>query len=333
MRRKCSARQTLTTLVLLTLLVAPNAFAAGLSADPQVQSFIQDMHQRHNFDSAELTRLMDEARVLDSILKAISRPAEAKPWYQYRRIFLNPDRIDGGVDFWNQHADTLARAESQYGVPAEIIVAIIGVETLYGTRKGKLRVLDALVTLGFRYPKRSDFFRRELEHYLLLTREEGLDPTVLTGSYAGAMGIPQFISSSYRAYAVDFDGDAVRDLLQSTQDAIGSVAAYLAEHGWQRGEAVAAPAKVTGNSYHSLIDAGIKPNTSVGDMHDKQVDVYGALPGTALAALMEFELEDGVEHWVGLKNFYMITRYNHSKLYALAVYQLSEAIKQQRSAG
>ena len=333
MNSKHRIGQRLGLLVLVGICIAPATFAAGLSADPQVQSFIQSMQQRHDFERSELTRLLDEARVVDSILEAISRPAEGKPWYQYRRIFLKPNRIDGGVDFWNRHAQTLARAESEFGVPAEIIVAIIGVETLYGTRKGTLRVLDALATLGFRYPKRGEFFRSELEHYLLLTREEGLDPTSLTGSYAGAMGIPQFISSSYRAYAVDFDGDGVRDLLHSTDDAIGSVAAYLARHGWQRGAPVAAPARVSGNNYSALLDAGIKPNTSVRDMHHKQVNVYGALPDEASAALMEFELEDGAEYWVGLNNFYMITRYNHSKLYALAVYQLAQAIKQQREAG
>ena len=314
-------------LVVVLLLAVSPARAANLSSDPQVRAFIQDMTRRHGFSQLDLESLLNEAKILDSILEAISRPAEAKPWHEYRKIFLKPNRIAGGAEFWSQNAQTLARAEEKFGVPAKIIVAIIGVETLYGQYRGKLRVLDALVTLGFRYPKRSEFFARELEHFLLLTREEGLDAKSLTGSYAGAMGIPQFIPSSYRAYAVDFDGDNVRDLLGSTQDAIGSVASYLAEHGWRRGQLIAVPAKVSGEGYKALVDAGIKPSISIAAMKSKQVDVLGALPDDAKAALMEFELRDGVEHWVGLKNFYMITRYNHSKLYALAVFQLAEAIQ------
>ena len=312
--------------------VSSTVSASGLADDAQVRAFIADMSKRHGFAEPELVRLMNNAKVLDSVLEAISRPAEGKPWYEYREIFLKPNRIEGGTEFWTEHAATLARAEERFGVPAEIIVAIIGVETLYGRYRGKLRVLDALATLGFRYPRRSKFFSRELEHFLLLTREEGLDPTLLTGSYAGAMGIPQFIPSSYRAYAVDFDGDQVRDLLGSTEDAIGSVASYLAEHGWLRGQPITAPAKVAGSSVKSLVEQGIKPHISVQDLKAKHIDVVGALPANALGALMEFKLRDGVEYWVGLKNFYMITRYNHSQLYAMAVFQLAEAIKDARNA-
>jgi len=309
------------------LFAGANVQAAELSGEPQVRAFIDDMTRRHGFVEAELEALVNEAKILDSILKAISRPAEGKPWYAYREIFLKPNRIDGGAAFWDQHVQTLERAEEQFGVPAAVIVAIIGVETLYGEYRGKLRVLDALATLGFRYPKRSKFFTRELEHFLLLTREEGLDARSLTGSYAGAMGIPQFIPSSYRAYAVDFDGDNVRDLLGSTEDAIGSVASYLAEHGWRRGQPITVPAKVSGTAYKAFVEAGIKPEISVARMQSNHVEVFEPLHADAKAALLEFELRDGVEHWLGLKNFYVITRYNHSQLYAMAVFQLAEAIQ------
>ena len=304
------------------------AMAEGFPAS-ETESFVARMHARHGFNAEDLGKLLAGAEVLHSVLEAISRPAEAKPWYEYRRIFIKRLRIERGVDFLIEHRKALERAEQIYGVPPEIIVAIIGVETLYGERTGKNRVLDSLATLGFRYPRRSQFFTSELEQFLLLARDEGLDPLRLKGSYAGAMGIPQFIASSYRSYAVDFDGDQVRDLLGSVEDAIGSVANYLSQHGWRRDEKVAVPAQVGGDGYQSLLGRGLRPATTIGEMEDKGVNTYQAVPDTAKGALLEFELEDGVEYWVGLANFYAITRYNHSPLYALAVFQLSQAIQEE----
>ena len=318
---------------ILWLMCVTVASAQPLLDDADVQAFVDQMVTEYDFDRATVEGVIADARVLNSILEAISRPAEAKPWYEYRQIFLKPNRIDGGARFWEQHEATLARAEQVHGVPAEIIVAIIGVETLYGEYRGKLRVLDALATLGFRYPKRSKFFRSELKHYFLLTREEGLDPLALKGSYAGAMGIPQFISSSYRAYAIDFDGDGVRDLLGSVDDAIGSVANYLARHGWKRGQPITVPAKVSGTSYPSIVEQGVKPHTSVRQLRENGVELFTEVENESSAALLEFELRDDVEHWIGLDNFYMITRYNHSQLYAMAVYQLAEAIKAKHLSG
>ena len=233
---------------------------------------------------------------------------------------------------WKRHAATLARAEADYGVSASIIVAIIGVETYYGQRAGRTRVLDSLATLGFRYRRRAAFFRGELEQFLVLCHDEGLDPLAVRGSYAGAMGIPQFIPSSYRRYAVDFDGDHVRNLLTSDADAIGSVANYLARHGWKRGASIAVPAHVSGNRASTLVDRGLRPGTAIGEMERLGVTADGPVDGSALASLIELEGKKAPEYWIGFENFYVITRYNHSPLYAMAVTQLAAAIRARRGA-
>ncbi len=313
--------------VLVGTLALNQAAIAKLWEEAAVQEFASDMQDQHGFSREELETLFDEAQVLQSVLDAMSRPAEAKPWYQYRKIFLTPGRIREGVSFWQQHRESLQRAEKEYGVAPEVIVAIIGVETYYGERKGGTRVIDSLATLAFRHPRRGTFFKSELEHFLLLTREESLDPLSMNGSYAGAMGVPQFISSSYRSYAVDFDGNDVRDLMNSEVDAIGSVANYLERHGWQPGAKVAVPASVEGERYGALLDLGIKPVTPVAEMRAYGVQLYDQAPDAAKGALVEFELADGTEYWVGLQNFYTITRYNHSALYAMAVFQLAEKIR------
>lgn len=296
--------------------------------------FIEDMKARHGFDAQQLADLLAQTRIREDILKAIARPAEKKPWHQYRPIFVTPARIAGGVEFWQEHAATLARAEQQYGVPAEIIVAIIGVETRYGAHTGRYRVIDALSTLAFAYPPRSQFFTSELEQYLLMTREEQVDPLALKGSYAGAMGQPQFISSSFRNYAVDFDADGRRDIWNDPADAIGSVANYFNRHGWHQGEPVTARVKVAAVSDPALLGSTeLKPELPLATLRDKGV---GAIPDDFAAelpaAMIGLEQEDGIEYWLGLQNFYVITRYNHSALYAMAVYQLSQEIRAQREA-
>jgi len=237
---------------IVSLLLAACATAptvAELPEQGEVRVFIAEMVQRHGFERAQLESWFKEAQVRSDIIDAISRPAESKPWYQYRPIFLQPDRIDGGAAFWNEHAKELQRAEEIYGVPPQIVTAILGVETRYGQHQGNYRMMDSLVTLAFNYPPRASFFKSELEQYLLLAREEGADPLAMTGSYAGAMGQAQFISSSFRRYAVDFDGDGKRDLWGNSADAIGSIANYLKENGWERGGAVALPAAVSGEHY------------------------------------------------------------------------------------
>jgi membrane-bound lytic murein transglycosylase B len=302
-----------------------------LDPDTEIAPFVSELVSRHGFEPERLMRILGGVRVRPDVLEAIARPAESLDWYQYRPIFLTETRIAKGEKFWRAHADTLAEASREFGVSAEIIVAIIGVETLYGTRKGKHLVLDSLATLAFRYPRRSKFFRSELEQFLLLAQQEGFDTPKVKGSYAGAMGIPQFISSSYRRYAVDFDGNGVRDLMSSDTDAIGSVANYLKKHGWQRDGAVALPASVSGDKYKALVKKGIKPNTPVSDMHNFGVVVLYASDNESPGALIELTNKNDSEHWVGLQNFYAITRYNHSSLYAMAVFQLAREIRKRYS--
>jgi membrane-bound lytic murein transglycosylase B len=295
--------------------------------EAEVERFVGEMVKRHDFNEVELRRLLAGAKLLPKVLGAISRPAEAKPWHKYRPIFLTPERVRGGVEFWKAHRQVLDSVADEYGVAPEIIVAIIGVETLYGRRKGNIKVLDSLATLAFGYPKRSRFFREELRHFLLLAREEQLDVGVLRGSYAGAMGLPQFISSSYRRYAVDYDGDQVRDLLTNSSDAIASVANYLKRHGWQRGQKIAFKAGVDERAAGDLLKKGSKPHARAGDLAKRGVRVDGNIPARSKVALIRLEGVGADEYWIVLQNFYTITRYNHSNLYAMAVFQLAEAIR------
>lgn len=311
---------------LLSALFAPPALPAPLLQVDGARAFIEAVAQRHDLDAAELRGMFRDLERQDAVLEAIRRPAEALPWYRYRPIFVTAERIERGVEFWDEHAATLARAEHEYGVPAQIIVAIIGVETYYGRHKGRHPVLAALATLAFEYPPRAEFFRSELEHFLLLAREEGIDPTGVRGSYAGAMGLPQFIASSYRRYAVDFDGDGRRDLLTDPVDAIGSVAAYLAAHRWRPGEPVVATAEPRGRGYRRLVADDPRPRATGAELRAHGVHTRPVPGDDERVALLEFEAEGGPELWVGWTNFYAITRYNHSPLYALAVAQLAERI-------
>ncbi|MBD3670531.1 MAG: lytic murein transglycosylase B [Gammaproteobacteria bacterium] len=320
---KKSCRSALVALLLLSL--SPAA-AGNLTQRDDYKSFVDEMVSRHQFNGDLLDRIFRKVNLQPSIIEAITRPAEAKPWYQYRPIFMKQARIRGGVKFWERHADTLRRAEEKYGVPPQIIVAIIGVETRYGRYTGNYRVIDALSTLAFDYPPRSRFFRSELEHYLLMTREEQIDPLKMKGSYAGAMGQPQFIASSFRSYAVDFNGDGHRDLWENEEDVIGSVANYFKRHGWERGAPVTAQVSVTGKGYREILEKGIKPDTELKQFRRHGIEVPKQYPDEMEAALIELETQDSQEYWAGMKNFYVITRYNHSALYAMAVYQLSEAI-------
>jgi membrane-bound lytic murein transglycosylase B len=321
--------RTLTTGFLTSLLALAGTTAlAGYGNEPQVQAFIADMVDRHGFTRDELLEVLGQAERRDDIIELMSKPAEKRlAWFEYRKIFLTDSRIDGGVAFWTQYADILAKAEKAFGVDPQIVVAIIGVETRYGSNTGRHRVLDALSTLAFDYPPRSDFFTSELEQYLLLAREEDIDLLSATGSYAGAMGYGQFIPSSYRNYAVDFDASGTRDLWGSPMDIIGSVANYFHRHGWKQGEPVAVRAEVTGDAYQPLLDLGYKPNTVLHAMRHDGVAPVTEMPDDLEAALIAFEQQEGPEYWLGFDNFYVITRYNHSPLYAMAVYQLSEEIR------
>ena len=296
------------------------------AAREDVRRFAGDLSQRHGFNPGELTALLAEVQLQPRILEAIQRPAErALLWWEYRQRFLTDERVAGGVQVWQQHAAELARIESQSGVPAEYLIAITGVETLYGRNTGRYRVLDALATLGFDYPPRGEFFRKELEQFLLMTREEKLDPRLPLGSYAGAMGIPQFMPSSFRRFAVDGDGDGRRDLWQEGADVFASVGNYLREHGWVAGEPVLAeawndmppddPATVT-----------LSLNSTVAALRQRGYRFETSLPDSTLVMLIPAQLSDATIWRVGFRNFYAITRYNRSALYAMTVNDLAQAI-------
>ncbi|HED39716.1 MAG TPA: lytic murein transglycosylase B [Chromatiales bacterium] len=329
---------TLSALLTLALLFSGAAIAADghFTQRADVQQFIDKMVRKHQFDRATVTQLLSEATLKTEIIKAITRPYESKPWYQYRPIFVTEKRIARGLQFWRENSATLLRAEEQYGVPPEIITAIIGVESFYGRYKGRYRVLDSLVTLGFDYPRRGKFFRSELEHYLLMTRDEKIDPRSMKGSYAGAMGQPQFIASSYREYAVDFNNDGRRDLWNNTDDAIGSVAHYFRRHGWQQGAPIASRASVSGSAFKKLIRKRLKPEIALDQLIASGVTIDempdDIVPTSTKATLIELKTRSGHEYWVGYRNFYVISRYNHSALYSMAVFQLATELRKQRDA-
>lgn len=307
---------------------------ADYSQHPAGIKLIDRMVSDYGADKVRVTRLLSNAKKQQSILDLIARPAEkTKPWYQYRKIFLGQKRIDKGVSFWQKHQKALDQASEQYGVPQEIIVAIIGVETRYGGYMGSHRVIDALSTLAFDYPKRAPFFLKELEHFILLTQEQKQDALSLKGSYAGAMGFGQFMPSSYRAYAVDFDGDSKADIWKNPTDAIGSVANYFRAHRWQTGEPVMAKAVASDKADESVLGSRKRPslllekaNTKGYTLEEPMVEGKALAPDTKVLPL-EYDVESGKEYWLGFNNFYVITRYNRSHMYARAVWELSEEIK------
>lgn len=308
--------------------------SAAIEETELLNAFVSKMVKSHQFNEVELKQLFKEVDIKENIIKTMMRPAEGSmPWHQYRKIFMGDKRIKGGVEFWNENQDALSAVEMQYGVPAEMIVAIIGVETLYGSYTGSHRVIDALSTLAFSYPQRSAFFTAELEQFLILCREEKMNPLLPKGSYAGAMGIPQFMPSSYSAYAVDFEGDEKRDIWTNPADAIASVANYFSKHQWHKGEAVAFMVNAEGDAYKSALTTGLKPDLSWSDLQALAITSEQEIKADETVKLLAYQQPDADELWTGLHNFYVITRYNHSPMYAMAVYQLSQAISQQRQQG
>ena len=311
------------------------AFCALAHADdrPNVAkartAFVEKMVAEHGFDRGALNATLKSATIDQSILDAIARPAErVVPWYEYRAIFVNEARIAAGTRFWTEHAGTIQSISERYGVAPEMLVAIIGVETYFGQRTGKYRVLDSLATLAFAYPPRSKFFSGELEQFLLLTREEGLDPRTPMGSYAGAMGAGQFIPSSFRTYAVDADGDGKRDIWNDWADILGSIANYFKKSGWQTGEPVADPATRSVDWKGPEPSNALELAETVGSL-EKQGYVFSTSePTDAPAAAFALEASaSSSEFWIGYHNFKVITRYNRSPKYALAAHQLGQAIR------
>lgn len=303
---------------------------------PGAEEFAARAAAEYELDSEEVMGLLHDARFKQSIVDAISRPAEAKPWFDYRPIFITKKRIRGGIEFWREHEELVSLAAERFGVDPQVIVAIIGVETFYGGNTGGYRVLDALATLSFYYPNtgndRSDFFSRELMNFLLLGNEESLPLREVTGSYAGAMGLGQFMPSSYREYAVDLDGDGRRDLWSSMPDIIGSVANYLHRHGWEAGQPVAWPAIVAPGADMTLVaERDFNPGKTLaelatGGFGPAEAHAAETVADDTLVTVTGLEEENGDHYWLTFKNFYVITRYNRSPLYAMAVHELSQAI-------
>ena len=309
------------------LIIAMQTVHAVELDKPNVEAFITSMVNDHDYDREVLLDILGEAEKKESILEAISKPAEKTlTWAEYRPIFLTEERIRAGVKFWRDNREALEDIETRTGVPIEMIVGVIGVETYYGRITGGHRVLDALSTLAFYYPPRSKFFTSELEHFLLLIREEGMEATDAFGSYAGAMGRPQFMPSSYRAYAVDSTGDGKRDIWNNWKDVAGSVANYFNAHGWRTAQEVTSQATI-GDKWTGPFPKNIlKAESTVGALSDKGVMFTTELPADSAAQLLTLEGADGDEHWVGFHNFFVITRYNRSVMYALAVHQLGQEI-------
>jgi membrane-bound lytic murein transglycosylase B len=320
-------------LLVVTLSSAPapaqTVQGRGTELRPEVETFVVEVSQRHGFEAEELRQLLSKARTQESILQAMARPGTSRPWFEYRPVNVNPQRIAAGLEFWSENAAYIARASQKYGVPEEIIVATIGVETNYGRNTGKFRVLDALYTLAFDWPPRAEFFRSELEQFLLLVREQNIDPTKPRGSYAGAMGIAQFMPSSYRKYAVDFDGSGRPDLARDA-DAIGSVANYMKAFGWDPDGLIAVPADASGEGVDQFVDMGLKPSVSVEVLTQSGIRPQSTVPYDAEAAVLRLQGEEGPLYFLGFNNFYVITRYNRSVNYAMSLFDLAEALKQAR---
>jgi len=320
-------------LLVLLLLIALRAVAAppapSYAGRPEVKAFVRDMVQRHGFVERELDFMFTRVKREDPVLQFIRPPDKPPSWQEFRELFLNDKRIAAGVEFRAANRALLERAEREYGVGQEYVLAIIGVETFYGRNMGRYRVVDALSTLAFDYPPRAAYFRSELEQYLLLARDLGFDVFSMRGSYAGAIGIPQFMPGSQRRYAVDFDGDGGIDLRRNAADAIGSVANFLKQHGWRPGAPVMFAAGVEGDAWRAYADGSLEERTPLGELRRAGVrfDAPAALDAT-LGALVELATpERPSEYRVGLHNFYVLTRYNRSALYAAAVAELAAALK------
>ena len=321
---------------------AAPAKSSGYEARDDVRAFIGEMTTEYGFNRATLTQVFRGARYQPAIVAAMDRPLLEPPkWYTYSRPFLSSERVAAGVAYWNANASALASAEDRYGVPAEIIVGVIGVETFYGKIVGNYRVLDALATLAFDYPRRAAFFRGELKQFLLLSRELGMPPSSAKGSFAGAMGVPQFMPGSYRTYAVDADGIGRPDLWNSPADIAGSVANYLARHDWQKGRPVLLPAAIAEDKREAILrklDGGLSERRTIDAWAADGVSVADPTAGSIedpVGLLLLEESVDGVEgasYRIAFNNFYVLTRYNRSRLYATAVYELAKAVRTARGA-
>lgn len=288
------------------------------------------MVSTHGFDRRALSALLSEAKINQDVIKAISAPATSRPWYQFKRLCVDEEQIENGVAFWNRNAETLERARREFGVPEEILVAIVGIETRYGLLEDHFNVVDSLYTLAFAQTKRSSYFRSELEQFLLLGREQGWDVKTVNGSFAGALGWPQFMPSNYRRYAIDYNADGGIDLWGDVTDVIGSIGNYLRTFGWKDAQPLVVPVRVTASDPQPLLDLGLKPKLTVAQWKKRGVQTIHAANDSSTASLFAIELVDGFDYWLGFENFYALLQYNYSRNYVMAVYELGEEIKVRR---
>lgn len=311
-------------LLIATFIDRSNAHEPGDSVDQFIMTMVND----HGFSKDPLVKLLHSAEKKTNILNAFGKPATAKPWSFFRKLYVTEFREKQGLKFWNTHADLLARAERQFGIPPEIVTALIGIETNYGSYTGEFRIVDAFYTLGFYGERRNKYFLKEFKEFLLLARENNMDPIAIKGSFAGAIGIAQFMPSSYREYAIDFDGDDKADLENSVADAVGSASNYLSRHGWRRGEPIVFPVSSKQTKTLNALAGKSKPNRSLRELREDAVDVdFPPLSDDTKVGFFKLEGEEGMEYWISMKNFYVITRYNPSNNYAMAIVQLSQKIK------
>ncbi|NOY16706.1 MAG: lytic murein transglycosylase B [Gammaproteobacteria bacterium] len=319
--------KTLTVTLSGTVFLSLSAFSLQTSDYKRLGKMFDEVASKTAYSVTDLEALFQKVEIQPRIIEIMDKPAESMPWYQYRKIFLTEKNISKGAEYWIKHADTLARAEKKFGVPPEIIIATLGVETRYGTNTGGFRVIDALTTLGLEYPRRSEYFTKELKNFLLLSDENRLNPLAVTGSYAGAIGLPQFMPSSYRAYAVDFNGDGYSDLVNSVEDAIGSIASYYSEHGWEPGQPISWSTRGVRSKANKMVVKKRKTDRVLNDFLQKGFALQEQIDPQTPAGLIKLEGEKGPEYRVAFDNFFVITRYNTSMLYATAVQLLGEEIK------
>ena len=318
-------------LLSLLLILIPATLSAGTKTPEQrISEFYMQLQQEHDFSKEELDKWFSNVEFNQNIIDTMNRPAEKRlTWMEYRDIFVKPDRIQQGINFWNNHAAILAEAEEKYKVPANLIVGLIGVETRYGKIMGRHDIFRSLYTFAFHYPRRAKFFTRELSSFLILAREQGWEVGEMKGSYAGAMGYGQFMPSSYQAYAVDFDADGKIQLVDNVRDAIGSVANYIKQHRWVPGGPTVMPVAVSSTSADVLLSKGMKPDRTLAELKAAGVTVPDNMDESTKVSF--FKLDDDVGlYWIGFQNFYVVSRYNPRVFYTKAVLELADAIKLQR---